>query len=239
MGETEKEMWQNLQGFLRTKLRIPTSEISETDITSIRRVRIGKGRGRPPVGEVIVVFVDVDTRDRVCLYARNLSQFVDGAGKPTASVRMYIPTHLGGIHKVLMQYGYNMREKYGPEFKRNIRFDDAETTLCIDIKIPNTNPSQSKWITVDYERALADRRTIAKSTVLNYGDALSSGPGSQDASHAMDDVEVVKSGRGQQVNPFRSILAPSKIVIGQAGTSGSSLSQAGGEGSAMDTSEQY
>ena len=100
-GETEQEIWQNLQDFLRSKLRIPTTDLSESDVVSVRRVRLG--RGREPRGEVIVVFVDVETRDRVCSYARNLAPYVDGNNKPTAGVRMDVPAHLGGVHKTLRQ----------------------------------------------------------------------------------------------------------------------------------------
>ena len=108
-GETDKELWHGLQEFIRSKLRIPTSEIAENDVVSVRRMRMGRNRG--PVGEVIVVFSDVDVRDRVCSYARNLAPFVDSSNKPTAGVRMYVPTLLGGAHKALLQYGHSMRQK--------------------------------------------------------------------------------------------------------------------------------
>ena len=102
-GETEAELWLGLQDFLRSKLRIPSTEVLQSDIVSVRKMRMGRGRGRQPVGEVVVVFVDVDTRDRVCSYARNLAQYVDSSNNPTAGVRMYIPAHLGGVQKTLMQ----------------------------------------------------------------------------------------------------------------------------------------
>ena len=168
-GETDAELWRSLQQFLRIKLRIPTSELSESDITSVRRMRMG--RGKWPKGEVVVVFRDVETRDRVCSYARNLAPFVDAANKPTAGVRMYVPAHLGGIHKTLLQYGHNMRERHGPEFKRNIRFEDAKHTLCIDIRLPG--PS-SKWVSISYEHVLADRRAWSHNIEMQNQVLLSS-----------------------------------------------------------------
>ena len=135
-------------------------------------MRVGRGQGRPPSGEVVVVFADVETRDRVCSYARNLAQYVDSNNKPTAGVRMYVPTHLGGVYKTLLQYGFNMRERYGPEFRRNIRFDDGEMSLCIDIKVPG----KAKWVTVSHAHALADSRKSTRSTEMKFGDALSSTP---------------------------------------------------------------
>ena len=86
---------------------------------------------------------------------------------------MYVPTHLGGVYKTLLQYGHNMRQKHGTEFKRNIRFDDAELSLAIDIKLPGKD---SKWVSVTYEHALADRRAWSQSVVSRNLDKLSSRP---------------------------------------------------------------
>ena len=150
-------------------MRIPSGEIGRNDVVNIRRMK--SGRGRQPEGEVLVVFSDVDTRDRICSYARNLGQFVDSSGKPTAGVRMYVPTHLGGVHKTPLQYGHNLKQKHGQDFKRNIRFEDAELTLAIDIKLPGKS---SKCVTVTYEHALADRRAVSNATVSRNLEALSS-----------------------------------------------------------------
>ena len=84
---------------------------------------------------------------------------------------MYIPAHLSGVHKTLLQFGHNMRQKHGPEFKRNVRFDDTELTLCIDIKLPG---SGSKWVTVSHEHALADRRALSRSIEFSIRDELTS-----------------------------------------------------------------
>ena len=159
-GETEAEIWKDLQAFLRNKMKIPTHDLKENEILSVRRMRGVRGRGKQPVGEVVVVFVDVETRDRVCSYARNLAPFVDVDGQPTAGVRMYVPAHLGGVHKTLLQYGFNMRERYGRDFKRNIRFDDSEHSLCIDIRLPGKD---SKWVSVSHAHALADKRAWTRS----------------------------------------------------------------------------
>ena len=91
-GETDDEMMANLEGFVREKLRVPTTELETKDISSIRRLQLT--RGRQPRGELIVVFADVNTRDRVASYARNLADFVDKDKKPTAGIRLEVPTHL-------------------------------------------------------------------------------------------------------------------------------------------------
>ena len=113
-------------------------------------------RGKPNLSEVIVLFVDLEARDRITSYARNLGLFVDSNGKPTAGIRFDIPDHLAGVHRTLLQYGHAMWVKYkkSPEFKRNVRFDDVELTYCLDVKFPG----KKNWITVSYKRALRDRR---------------------------------------------------------------------------------
>ena len=55
------------------------------------------------------------------------------------------------------------------DFKRNIRFDDSELTFCIDMRFPNA----TEWVTVDYARALADRRDTFRAAVDVHGDLLS------------------------------------------------------------------
>ena len=227
-GKSEQELWAGLQDFLRNKLRIPTTELNENDVVGVRRLRSGRG----PNDEVLVTFGDVDTRDRVCSYSRNLAQYVDGMNKPTAGVRMYVPAHLGGVHKTLMQYGYKMKERYGSEFKRNIRFDDIEHSLCIDIKIPGSD----SWMTVGYDRALADRRAWAKSVQDGSGDMLSSipqlpacedsttqlplqlqhllHPSARQAQPHVSSPTTTPAAPAPSVNPY-SVLRPSNLVVGQ------------------------
>ena len=118
-GNTESERWNSVQRFIYEQLRMPRSEIDASDLVEVRPTRVA--RGRPNRGEVIVVFKDVETRDRVTSYARNLDEYVDRNGKPTAGIRHEIPSFLGGVHRALMQYGYSMMQKYGSDrsFKRN------------------------------------------------------------------------------------------------------------------------
>ena len=64
-----------------------------------------------------------------------------------------------------------MKLRYGDGFKRNIRFEDGETTLVIDMLIPG---GKNEWVTVGYERALQDRKTNNREKELDQGDKLSS-----------------------------------------------------------------
>ena len=68
-----------------------------------------------------------------------------------------IPTHLSGVHKALMKYGYSMGQKYGRGFKKNVRFDDIMGSFCIDIHLPGSKPTD--WITVSHGQAVEDLRS--------------------------------------------------------------------------------
>ena len=127
-GESDSEIWAGLQEFLRNKMRIPRSELTEEDILEAKRVKVGKGRRGND--EILVRFADVETRDRVASYARNLGDFVQD-GRPTATFRHDIPVHLAGIHRTMMQYGYAMKQRYGSSFRKNIRFDDVNQSFFV------------------------------------------------------------------------------------------------------------
>ena len=64
-----------------------------------------------------------------------------------------------------------MKNRYGQNFRRNIRYDDVDLTFCIDILIPGNNP---KWETVGFQRALADCKIHERETEKKCGNALSS-----------------------------------------------------------------
>ena len=166
-GESAPEIWSNAQSFFAQMMKIPTAELREEDVVDIRRVLAP--RERKTKHEVCVVFADSETRDRVASYARNLGAYIEN-GKPTATFRHEVPTHLGGVYKTLLQYGYMMSGRYGRGFKRNIRYDDIALSFCIDVLLPGT----TNWVTVSYERALQDRRANQKAINMNQGESLSS-----------------------------------------------------------------
>ena len=157
MGESEDEMRASLRAFIKNKLGMPDDDVRGEEIEQIRRVRLR--RERQNMNEALVLFSDVETRDRVSSYARNLSQFIDIAGKPTAGIRFDIPDHLLGVHRTLLQYGHTMwiKHRKDPEFRRNVRHNDAELTYCLDIKFPKRHD----WITVTYARALQEKKKRA------------------------------------------------------------------------------
>ena len=148
---------------------MPRSELNIKDIAEAKRVKVGRARDRRQ--EILVRFVDVETRDRISTYAGNLGDFIE-KGKPTATFRHDIPIHLAGNHRTLMPYGHALRNRYGKELRWNVRFDDVGKQFVIDILIPG----QEKWETVSYERALLDCKQQEAELEKKRGNALSSNP---------------------------------------------------------------
>ena len=165
-GDGSSELWAGVEDFFFKMMKIPTSELRESDVVDVRRVLTA--RGRQSREEVCVMFVDMETRDRIASYARNLSSYIEN-GKPTATFRHDIPSFLSGVHKVMLQYGFEMGKKHGKGFKRNVRFDDINQSFCIDVCLPGKN----KWHTVTYEQAMMDRRERAAEAAGTRGGLLS------------------------------------------------------------------
>ena len=140
-GDSPGAIMAELQTFLLTQLQIPRGEIERSNIEVVRRFRgIRNSRARH---EIIVVFSDPEIRDFVLSHAKNL------AGKPDMGVRIDVPQHLLGIKKVLDEYGFVLKTEIGPNFKRNVRYDDTNETLAMDVFYPDTK----KWERITYLQA--------------------------------------------------------------------------------------
>ena len=181
-GNGEKELWEGVEKFLFKLMRIPTTDVRESDVVSVRRVLTA--RGRQSRLEVCVVFVDAETRDRIATYAKNLGNYIEN-GKPTVTFRHDIPTHLSGVHKALMQYGYAMGKRYGKGFRKNVRFDDVSCSFCIDMLIPGTK----SWITVQHHQAVADLQERAREAAEQRREVTSSRQSTQSTSSEAEEME--------------------------------------------------
>ena len=128
------DLWGQVGDFFAKTLSIPGSKLNQGDVESIRRIA-SKRNEKKIKNEVLVTFRDVATRDMIFSYASNLAQYRDLPEPP--GIRMEIPMHLNGVFRTLDEYGHTLRQKAGPDFRRNIRFDDSQNTLYMDIYIPN------------------------------------------------------------------------------------------------------
>ena len=161
-GETNDEMLKALQVFLTKGMKIPKEELKRSDIALTRRVRTTRNaRARK---ELLVLFTDQEIRDFVLSHARNLSGHIDSNKKPTAGVRIEVPTHLLNVKRSFDEYGYMLKMELGNSFKRNVRYDDTNRTLVMDVKYPGEG---NKWDRITYEQA---RRGISVAKSLNKAD---------------------------------------------------------------------
>ena len=134
--------------------------MNEEQIAEVRRVR---SAGKLIKNEVLVVFIDLESRDTVTSYARNLASQKDAQGNPTAGLRLDIPSQLMGIFKLLEAHGRKLRARYGPDFKRHVRFDDSERSLFLNVKLPgeeswsHVSPSLARSIEKEDEQSAATR----------------------------------------------------------------------------------
>ena len=160
-GKGRSELWKNVGNFLFQDMRVPASNVSEANVTEIVRVPTNSSERRKHVqeiDEVIVTFASSSIRDMVCSYARNLSDHKNEEGMPTAGVRKELPEYLIGVNRALLHHGSILRRTHGKKLRRNIKFDDAEMSLYMDVCLPG----ETTWLKVDYEMALSERRSDHK-----------------------------------------------------------------------------
>ena len=161
----ESDLWGLVGDFFHDVLSIPQHNLSQDSVESIRRLgnRRGNKDGPPRIqNEVCVVFKDVSTRDLVFSYASNLAAHRSGGSPP--GIRLEFPDHLRGVFRTLETYGAEMRSRFGKDFKRSIKYDDAAMTLYIDVLFPG----EQRWTKVDLEIAdeeLRKRRAVENESV--------------------------------------------------------------------------
>ena len=162
-GNCSEELWRGCEAFLDEKMKYPVRNLSDADFEEISRCPPGNPLSRVK-DEVLVVLANVGIRDSIAAHAKNLRNCIDADGRPTAGQRIDIPDHLTGAHKELDQYGKQLRKIHGPGLKRNIKFDDASSSLIMDVKLPD----EEEWIRVDRtlakEERLSSEKTRAKIT---------------------------------------------------------------------------
>ena len=67
---------------------------------------------------------------------KNLAPFKDEQGWPTAGLRLEYPGYLAQDFRCLEWYGREMHLKHGPGTRRNVKFDDEEESLYLDVCLP-------------------------------------------------------------------------------------------------------
>lgn len=104
--------------------------------------------------EVVVVFLDKHVRDVVAAHGKNLSAYTDEKGWPTAGMRLEYPSHLG--RSFLDWYGREMKMRHGPGTRRNVKFNDDDRSLYIDICLPK----EEHWHRIPHAEAKRYREKV-------------------------------------------------------------------------------
>ena len=68
--------------------------------------------------------------------ATKLAPFIDDSGKPTAGMRIEVPSHLQRDFRILFKFGQTLRAKHGAGTRRHVKFDDVERTLFLNARLP-------------------------------------------------------------------------------------------------------
>ena len=160
--------------FILNKLLVEEDDIDASDIIDARRVR-GRSGGSPTL-ECLVTFKDVETRDMVCSYARNLGDQRVGEGQQRSNIRMEIPAHLMDTFRLLDRHGHLLKEKYGKDLRRHVRYDDDTLSLYLDVK----RSSKDQWRRITPETARRERNTRDRASSSGRARSLSTLDGGSD-----------------------------------------------------------
>ena len=165
-GSTDEEVREAAIAFIRNKLGVDQNDLQASQVSRVRR-------SKPPRKsrikfEALVTFDDKYTRDTVSSHGRNLSDYVDSAGLPTAGIRLDYPAYLGAPFRALDWYGKQMRDRHGRGTRRNIKFDDDEENLYIDVCLPD----QEYWHRITPEEAKRYRTEVESERASNSRKSL-------------------------------------------------------------------
>ena len=155
-------------------MKVPANLTREVNIESVRMAVRGKENNRI-TDEYIVTFREAEDRDAIKSYASGLA---DSQG--LAGLRLELPEFLKGSSRILEEHGFAVRQLYGKETKRNIKFDDRNRDLMIDIKLPGS----TKWHNVTVEQAKRTKRLREESEVARLAQGRSMAGPAEDAERA-------------------------------------------------------
>ena len=129
-GNTNEDLEHALEDFCVKALGARRESLH---IDSVRRVKSAP-RGVAHM-EVVAVFSDSYARDDILTRGPMLSDFHDEENKPTAGLRLEIPSHLMGAFKTLEAFAYSLKRRHGPSLRKHIKFDEFVQNLYIQVGI--------------------------------------------------------------------------------------------------------
>ena len=132
-----------IRRFFILNMKVPAALAKDVEIESIKKAINNHPRSKIH-DEYIVTFTEREGRDAVKAYANGLATCAGAAG-----LRLELPDSLKGSYRVLEEHGYAIKQLYGKETKRNVKFDDRTLDLMMDIKLPGS----TTWHDITTEQA--------------------------------------------------------------------------------------
>ena len=166
-GETEEDQKRGVMEFIEKALAVPTFERESIGNEKIIRQRTQPGARHHQ--EVLVRMEDPESRELLLSHSRNLGKYIDGDGNPTAGLRMEVPHFLMGTYKLLEHFGYGLRQRYGWETRRIIKYDDIDMSFYLTYKLPGAN----EWCRATTAMAKATRERDEQRQLVKHSQQLS------------------------------------------------------------------
>ena len=156
-GDDADEMNANFRDFAVEALQVPDTTVRNAAIEGIVRVR--SSPQSKAYMEILITFSDHYERDFYYSKAKNLAEYRNSEGDPTAGIRLDIPPYLMSTFKLLSDHGYEIRKANGVDTKRYIKYDDENLSLILEIRLPG----QTKWIRIrpDQARSFSEEKDRA------------------------------------------------------------------------------
>ena len=99
--------------------------------------------------EVAAVFKEVEDRDFVVSRAVSLGDLIHPDGHPKAGIRLDVPAFLLPNFKDLNSYAFNVGRTHGKKAKTHIKFDDVNTSLILELRLPGSD----HWLRISPTKA--------------------------------------------------------------------------------------
>ena len=133
---------ESLNDYLTNKLHMDRNLVENMVITGIKKHVDPRSKTSD---EITVVFETKEMRDTVKSKAHHLAGYKDNAG-----MRLHIPNYLQKYFRLLVKLAFIMKKKH-PSLKRNVKFDEENLGLFMDIQASKDHP----WRRVKPEQARA------------------------------------------------------------------------------------
>ena len=146
-GENQDAMDAAFQDFAVEALAVPDTVVRKMKLAGIIRVR--SSPHNHIYLETIVTFHDLNEHDFYFSKARNVAEYRDTEGNPTAGIKMDVPPFLLPTFKLLNDHGHEIRRAHGKEMHRYVKYDEENLSLLLEVRLPGV----VKWTRIRPEQA--------------------------------------------------------------------------------------